>query len=91
MTEWTSLSVTEEQKRQIEAAQEDAGHDGAIGRFIVKQVATAESPDDLRAGLVSSDIDPDKLSEQLDVIESAAKEATQAAQSAEQSVEELQR
>ena len=39
MTDWTSLSVTEEQKRQIEAAQEDAGHDGAIGRFIVQQVS----------------------------------------------------
>ena len=38
MTEWTSLSVTEEQKRKIQSAQKDAGHDGAIGRFIVQQV-----------------------------------------------------
>jgi len=44
MTEWTSLSVTEEQKRQIEAAQEDAGHDGAIGRFIVQQVTGGSTP-----------------------------------------------
>ncbi len=39
MTEWTSLSVTAEQKRKIEAAQEQAGHDGAIGRFIVQAVS----------------------------------------------------
>ena len=43
MTEWTSLSVTEEQKQKIQSAQKDAGHDGAIGRFIVQQVNSGKS------------------------------------------------
>jgi len=38
MTEWTSISVTKEQKAELEAAQEQAGRDGAIGRFLVQAV-----------------------------------------------------
>jgi len=51
MTEWTSLSVTEEQKRQIEAAKEQAGHDGSMGRFVVGLIDSNESADvdDLQA------------------------------------------
>jgi len=102
MTEWTSLSVTEEQKRQIEAAQEDAGHDGAIGRFIVQQVTSETTNDTMNVAPVEEVIHGatcdlaqsesiGDIMDKLNTIESAAKEATQAAQSAEQSVEELQR
>ena len=57
MTEWTSLSVTEEQKRQIEAAQEQAGHDGAIGRFLVQAV---------EGGNTTTQIDTDKLTAEIE-------------------------
>jgi len=98
MTDYKTLRVPED---AYDIAKESKREKETWGEFLQRCsdnppeirefVEAGESPDDLRAGLVSSDIDPDKLSEQLDVIESAAKEATQAAQSAEQSVEELQR
>jgi len=56
MTEWTSISVTEEQKQAIEAAQDDADHDGAIGRFIVGAIETNES---------TTSVDVEQLAEEL--------------------------
>jgi len=58
MTEWTSLSVTEEQKRKIQSAQEQAGHDGAIGRFIVQQVTGG--------GNATQEIDTDELAAEIE-------------------------
>jgi len=40
MTEWTSISLTQAQKETLETAQEDAGHEGAIGKFLVSAIDT---------------------------------------------------
>jgi len=61
VTEWTSISVTEEQKADLEAAQEQAGHDGAIGRFLVREVAGDES-DSLTTTL---EVDAEEVAEKL--------------------------
>jgi len=105
MTEWTSISVTEEQKATLEAAQEQAGHDGAIGRFLVREVAgdgregltttleldadavVDELKDEL--SMSASPLEVKSLVEKIEELEAAVKEATQAAQSTEQTVEEL--
>jgi len=59
MTEWTSISVTEEQKAALEAAQEQAGHDGAIGRFLAREVAG-----DGREGLTTTvEVDADDVAD----------------------------
>lgn len=38
MTDWTSIAVTHDQKQRIQAAKEDAGHEGAIGAFLVSAI-----------------------------------------------------
>ncbi len=75
-TEWTSLGVTDEQKATLKQRMPD-DYPGGIGKWLLEATADAGESDELRA--------------QLDRIESAAKEATTAAQSAERSVEELKR
>ncbi len=76
-TEWTSLGVTDEQKATLKARMPD-DYPGGIGKWLLEATADAGESDD-------------SISAQLDRIESAAKEATTAAQSAERSVEELKR
>jgi len=77
MTEWTSLSVTEEQKADLEAAQEQAGHDGAIGRFLVREVtgdgvATSDVDiDETRKAAKQAEANTEEIKRQLEAIQGA--------------------
>lgn len=52
MTEWTSISVTEEQKEELERRKEDANHEGAIGAFLLDSI----DGDISNGGLTEEDI-----------------------------------
>jgi len=97
MTNWVTIRVPEANRDDAkEIRPENATHGDCL--VAGAKALSGENPnadvDDLKA-VAATPEDLTKLRgdilERMDTIESAAKEATQAAQSAEQSVEELQR
>ena len=98
MTEWTSISVTEEQKAALQAHKPE---NVAMGKFLVDAIDgdTDTDTESMRVVPVedvvgrevpSAQINQD-VSEQLDRIESGVREATNAAQSADKKLEGLGR
>jgi len=77
MTDWTSISVTEEQKAALEAAQEQAGHDGAIGRFLVQEVTGEDTPDmderlsDILSAATTAEERTGRIEQQLEALQEA--------------------
>ena len=105
MTEWTSISVTEEQKAALQAHKPE---NVAMGKFLVDAIDGDTDTEAMRVVPVEDvvgrevpdygfdrhvDIDELKaeLDEQLDRIESGVREATNAAQSADKKLEDLGR
>ena len=96
MTDWTSISVTEEQKAALQAHKPE---NVAMGKFLVDAIDGNTDTESMRVVPVddvvgrevpSAQINQD-VSEQLDRIESGVREATNAAQSADKKLEGLGR
>jgi phytoene dehydrogenase-like protein len=80
MTEYTSIRVTQAAKEAAEASKRD----GETWNEYLQRCT--DNPPEVREYVAANGLD-----DQLDRIESAAKEATNAAQNAERAAEELQR
>ena len=94
MTEWTSISVTEEQKAALQAHKPE---NVAMGKFLVDAIdggtgAMSVDATDVQDALgLPDEAIPDDLQYRLDRIESGVREATNAAQSADKKLERLGR
>ena len=96
MTDWTSISVTEEQKAALQAHKPE---NVAMGKFLVDAIDGDTDTEPMRVvpieDVVGREVPPEQInedvSEQLDRIESGVREATNAAQSADKKLEGLGR
>ena len=96
MTEWTSISVTEEQKAALQAHKPE---NVAMGRFLVDAIdgdtdteAMSVDATDVQDALgLPDEAIPDDLQDRVDRIEAGVREATNAAQSADKKLEGLGR
>ena len=94
MTEWTSISVTEEQKAALQAHKPE---NVAMGKFLVDAIdggtegMSVDATDVQDALGLPDEAIPDDLQDRLDRIEAGVREATNAAQSADKKLEGLGR
>ena len=98
MTDWTSISVTEEQKDALQAHKPE---NVAMGKFLVDTIDGDTDTDTEAMPVDATDVQDalglpdeailDDLQDRLDRIESGVREATNAAQSADKKLEGLGR
>lgn len=67
MTEWTSISVTEAQKTELQDAKESAGHNGSMGDFLTTAIdSNSNTESDVTLGNGYQEM-ADRIAEGIDI------------------------